>query len=294
MRGRGDGMDAGRRSGIGSDASAPDAAHALRVALAAAAEAGRVLARMRGEAARMQAATKSSRRDLVTAADLAAEAAIVARLRAEFPDHAIEAEESTRDARDDRPRWFVDPLDGTVNYVHGLPAYCVSIALWHRGAPLVAVVHAPALRERFWAVRGGGACAELLDGEGSPCAPPVPLATSACDALDDALVATGFAYKRNELANPNVGNFAHLVLRLRDVRRCGSAALDLAWTASGRLDGYWELHLSPHDVAAGGLLVLEAGGVVSDARGGGDWLRAGHILAAPSTMHALLVRELEV
>jgi len=276
------------------DGVAPDPAAALQVALAAATEAGCVLVAMRGEAARMQATSKSSLRDLVTAADLAAEEAIVTRLRAAFPDHAIEAEESTRDARDERPRWFVDPLDGTVNYVHGLPAYCVSIALWHRGAPLVAVVHAPALRERFWAARGRGAWVEQLDAAGAPCSAPARLATSACEALGDALVATGFAYRRHELSNPNVGNFERLILRLRDIRRCGSAALDLAWTAAGRLDGYWELHLSPHDVAAGGMLVLEAGGVVSDARGAADWLRAGHILAAPRAMHFALAREIEV
>ena len=276
-----------------SRAAGPDAAAALDVARVAAAEAGGVLLAMRGEAARMQATSKSSLRDLVTAADLAAEQAIVARLRAAFPDHAIEAEEATRDARDERPRWFVDPLDGTVNYVHGLPAYCVSIALWHRGVPLAAVVHAPALRERFCATRGGGSWSEQLDAAGAACSAPARLSASSCASLGDALVATGFAYRRHELANPNVRNFERLILRLRDIRRCGSAALDLAWTASGRLDGYWELHLSPHDVAAGGLLVLEAGGVVSDARGGPDWLRAGHVLAAPSAMHVLLAREIE-
>ena len=154
------------------DGVAPDPAAALQVALAAATEAGCVLVAMRGEAARMQATSKSSLRDLVTAADLAAEEAIVMRLRAAFADHAIEAEESMRDALDERPRWFVDPLDGTVNYVHGLPAYCVSLALWHRGAPLVAVVHAPALRERFWAARGHGAWVEQLDAAGAPCSAP--------------------------------------------------------------------------------------------------------------------------
>jgi myo-inositol-1(or 4)-monophosphatase len=273
---------------------APDLARALEVAQQAASEAGRVLQSLRGDAARMRSTTKSSLRDLVTAADLAAERAIVARLRDAFPGHAIEAEEATRDERDERPRWFVDPLDGTVNYVHGLPSYCVSIALWHRGAPQVAVVHAPQLRERHRAVRGGGCWTEQLDQHGEPCSAPARQSVSTCAALHDALLATGFAYRRHELANPNVANFARLILRVRDIRRCGSAALDLAWTACGRLDGYWELHLSPHDVAAGGLLVLEAGGIVGDMLGGGDWLRAGHVLAAPRTLHALLARELEV
>lgn len=252
----------------------------LAVASAAAREAGSILLRARGEVERVAATSKSSARDLVTAADVASEKAIVARLRAACPDHAIEAEEETRDAHDERPRWFVDPLDGTVNYVHGLPLYCVSIALWHGGVPLVGVVHAPSLGETWEAARGLGA---WRDG--------MPVRCSSTADLGEAVVATGFPYRRQELPNPNVGNFNRFVLDVRGIRRCGSAALDLAWTAGGRFDAYWELHLSPHDIAAGGLLVLEAGGTVTDARGGAGWLRSGHIVAANPRLHpAVLAR----
>ena len=267
----------------GCDTSPAGLRAALDVAKAAALEAGAGLVRARGEVERVAASSKSSARDLVTAADLASEKAIVARLRAAYPDHAIEAEEETRDAHDERPRWFVDPLDGTVNYVHGLPLYCVSIALWHGGAPLVGVVHAPSLGETWEAARGLGTRRDGL-----------PVRCSSTATLGESVVATGFPYRRQELPNPNVGNFNRFVLDVRGIRRCGSAALDLAWTAGGRFDAYWELHLSPHDVAAGGLLVLEAGGVVTDARGGADWLRSGHVAAANPRLHPVVLSRIVV
>jgi myo-inositol-1(or 4)-monophosphatase len=205
----------------------------------------------------------------VTRADIEAERLLVERLRAAYPGHAIEAEEEVRDADDGRPRWFLDPLDGTVNFVHRLPAFCVSMGLLVDGVPEVAVVFAPRLDEMFVAARGLGA---HLNGE--------PLAVSTTDALGDAILATGFPYRRHELEHSNLENFARVFHDVRGLRRFGSAALDLAYVAAGRLDGYWELHLSPHDVAAGALLVREAGGVVCDADGGDDWLRGGHIVAA--------------
>jgi len=227
--------------------------------------------------------TKSAARDLVSAADVAAERVIVARLRAAFPAHAIESEEEVRDARDDAragPRWFLDPLDGTVNFVHGIPAFSVSIALYEGLVPEVAVVHLPRFGETFTAVRGGGAFA---DG--------VPLAVSATAELGDALLATGFPYRRNELEHDNLANFARFFLDVRGLRRIGSAAIDLAYVAAGRFDGFWELHLEPHDVAAGALLVREAGGVVRDADGGEDWLRGGHVVAAnPRLFEAIRAR----
>ena len=211
----------------------------------------------------------------MTKVDLACERAIVARLRAAFPGHAIEAEEEVRDARDDeRPRWFVDPLDGTVNFVHGLAAFGVSIALYRGREPQVGVVHLPRLCETFCALRGGGA---TLDGRA--------IHVSSATRLADALLATGFPYRRNELAHSNLENFGRFFYDVVDLRRMGSAAMDLAYVAAGRLDGFWELHLEPHDVAAGALLVREAGGRVTDADGGEDWLRAGHVVAAPPALH---------
>jgi myo-inositol-1(or 4)-monophosphatase len=217
-------------------------------------------------------------RDLVTEVDVAAERELVARLRRAFPGHAIEAEEEVRDARDEsRPRWFLDPLDGTVNFVQGIPMFCVSAGLYLGTEPLVAVVHAPRLGETFTARRDGGT---RIDGR--------PARVSSCASLADALLATGFAYRREALGNDNVANLAGLVNRVRDVRRMGSAALDLAFVAAGRLDGYWELHLEPHDVAAGALLVREAGGTVTDFAGTQTWLRGRNVVASAPRIHAAL------
>lgn len=243
----------------------------LQVAREAARAAGAVLLGHFGHLQRGQIATKSARRDLVTTADLESERELVRRLRAHLPGHAIEAEEETRDARGDENelRWLVDPLDGTVNFVHGLPLFAVSLGLWRGPTPEAAVVYAPRLDEMFCALRGGGA---TLNGE--------PIHVSSTAVLADAVLATGFPYRRESLEHSNLENFCAFFHDVRDLRRMGSAALDLAYTAAGRLDGFWELHLSPHDVAAGGLLVREAGGIVRDADGGEDWLRGGSLVAA--------------
>lgn len=252
-----------------------DLAAALEVARAAAIDAGELLLEQQGRLAASEVRSKSAARDLVTRVDLESERRIVARLRAAFPAHAIEAEEEVRDARDEgRPRWFLDPLDGTVNFVHGLPAFGVSIALYLGREPLVGVVHLPRLCETFCAARGAGASS---DGR--------PIRVSSAASLSEALLATGFPYRRGELAHSNLENFGRFFYDVVDLRRMGSAAMDLAYVAAGRLDGFWELHLEPHDVAAGALLVREAGGLVTDADGGEDWLRGGHVVAAPPALH---------
>jgi len=253
---------------------------ALAVALAAAREAGALQLAALGRLDRARIGTKSAARDLVTEVDVASERCLVRHLRTAFPAHAIEAEEEVNDAERGAPRWFLDPLDGTVNFVHGLPAFAVSMGLFVDGVPELAVVHAPRLGETFHALRGGGA---WLGAE--------RLAVSATAELSEAVLATGFPYRRHELAPNNLENFSALFLAVRDLRRVGSAALDLAYVAAGRLDGFWELYLAPHDVAAGALLVREAGGVVCDVDGGEDWLRGGHIVAAgPGLVGALRKR----
>ncbi|TAJ15325.1 MAG: inositol monophosphatase [Planctomycetota bacterium] len=262
-----------------------DLERARNVALAAARAAGAIHLRYLGEIAREGITRKSSARDLVTRADVEAERAIVAAIRAAFPDHAIEAEEEVRDAADGRPRWFVDPLDGTTNFVHELPAFCASIALYADGAPQVAVVHAPRFSETFHATRGGGAWLETAHfGAGAA----RRLSVSAASALSESVVATGFPYKRNEMRaqgiEDNLGNFSRVFYEVRGLRRMGSAAIDLAYVAAGRFDAFWELHLSPHDVAAGALLVQEAGGEVTDVGGGAEWLRGGSIVAGPRVL----------
>jgi len=262
--------------------TASERERALEVALAAARDAGALLMGFLGHLDPARIGSKTAPRDLVTEADLASERCLVEHLRAAFPEHAIESEEAVRDADSGRPRWFLDPLDGTVNFVHRLPCFAVSMGLLVDGVPEVAVVHAPRLDETFHARRGGGA---WLGEE--------RLEVSHARTLGESILATGFPYRRAELAPNNLENFRQLFLEVRDLRRMGSAALDLAWVAAGRFDGFWELHLAPHDVAAGALLVREAGGVVSDLAGGEDWLRGGHILAAGQELHGLLLPRLE-
>ncbi len=255
---------------------------ALRVAREAAIGAGEILSEYLGKLDLERMQRKSSRRDLQTEADLESERYLVRCLREAFPSHAIEAEEETRDDLGEAPRWFLDPLDGTVNFVHRLPAFAVSMGLFVQGVPEVAVVHLPTLRETFTARRGGGA---HLNGE--------PLRVSEQTELAESVLATGFPYRRGELEHDNLANFQALFHEVRGLRRMGSAAIDLAYTAAGRFDGYWELHLAPHDVAAGALLVREAGGRVTDLAGGEDWLRGGNIVAAGPLLHERLRARLE-
>ncbi|MBM3988819.1 MAG: inositol monophosphatase [Planctomycetes bacterium] len=273
--------DAGRAlRATGRDAAVSESTAVLErwksIAVEAAHAAGAVLMEHFGHIARSEVGSKSAARDLVTKADVASERAIVEVLRRELPGHAIEAEEEVRDARraDDELRWFVDPLDGTTNFVHQLPAFSVSLGLYRGSTPLVGVVHAPRLAETYAARAGGG----VTLGQ-------APVRVSGCSSLRDAILATGFPYRRETLRCDNVDNFRRFILHVRDLRRMGSAALDLAYVAAGRMDGFWELHLAPHDVAAGALLVREAGGTVSDADGGEDWLRGGHIVACSPALH---------
>jgi myo-inositol-1(or 4)-monophosphatase len=223
------------------------------------------------------APTMKGERDPVTAADLASERLIVARIREAFPGTAVCAEEETRDGALDGLTWYVDPLDGTVNFSQAHPFFAVSIALYDGLRPLAAVVHAPRLHETFAAAAGRGA---TLDGR--------PLAVSRKTRLLDSVLATGFAYRRAELPDNNVRHFSDMVLRVRGLRRGGSAALDLAYVAAGRLDGHWEPHLNAWDVAAGALLVQEAGGRVTTMDGGDGWLHGASILAAGPGLHAAM------
>ncbi len=249
----------------------------LMVALAAAsAAADELTARYRPSGVRDTAESKGQRRNLVTDADRAAEDAALAVLRALRPDDPVMAEESAGEALDVARYWCVDPLDGTNNFAHGIPLFCVSVALVVDGCPTVGVVHAPHLGEVF-ATSVDGA---TLNGE--------RVRVSATAELADAVFATGFAYDRENLADNNLDNFGNVLMRCRGMRRCGSAALDLAWVAAGRLDGFWELMLNPWDVAAGAALVRAAGGRVTDALGGEDWLHGQHVVATNGRVHDAL------
>jgi myo-inositol-1(or 4)-monophosphatase len=228
----------------------------LVLASALAREAG-ALQRQRYET-ELDIGTKSAPVDLVTEVDRACEALILERLAKERPGDAVLAEESGAQERPGaRWRWIIDPLDGTTNYAHGYPRFCVSIGVERDGVREVGVVYDPLLDELYHALRGGGA---FRNG----CAIRVSRETQ----LDRSLLATGFAYDRRESREDNLEHFGAFLKRARALRRDGSAALDLCYVACGRLDGYWEFKLAPWDVAAGILILEEAGGRVSDARGG--------------------------
>lgn len=225
--------------------------------------------------------TPKQHADLVTDADRASEDLIVAALRERFPTHAILAEEGGDHPGDSGYTWVIDPLDGTMNYFHGLPIWSVSIGLLHEGAPLLGVVYDPARGELFSAERGRGA---FLNGR--------RLHVSRTPRLAESLLTTGFPYSRFSRPDNNLREFSHLLMKTRDIRRPGSAALDLCATAAGRCDGHWELALSLWDVAAGALIVAEAGGTVTDWQGA-PWLPwQGRIVATNGHIHAELIGEL--
>ena len=268
---------------------APFVAEARRLALAAGAELLR-----RRVAHDLRVESKGTRRELVTAADRAAEQIVVGGLLAAFPAHAVLAEEGVlttqgRASKDAEWTWIVDPLDGTTNFVHGLPHFAVAIALAVRNEPVVGVVHAPALGETFVGARGLGASRAFADGREQR------LQVSKTAAFADALLATGFSYNRNEPGrDDNTGHIAAILPHCRDLRRLGSAELDLCYVAAGTYDGYWERYLAPYDVAAGAVLVREAGGRVSDWRGGEDWLFGEQVVASNNHLHGELLDRLRV
>lgn len=215
--------------------------------------------------------------DLVTEADYAAEQAIVSILRQRHPDHDILAEEGDYDRRGADHCWIVDPLDGTTNFAHGFPWFAVSIALEVRGTVVLGAVFNPHNRELFIAERGQGAT--LNDR---------PLRVSATTTLERALLATGFAYDHKTSTDNNYEHFISVQRVAQAVRRAGVASLDLACVAAGRFDGFWELQLKPWDVAAGVLLVEEAGGRVTDYAGEPMPLDRGQILASNGRLHGAM------
>lgn len=247
----------------------------LRVARVAAERAGAIVAeRWQGVlAVRLKGAI-----DLVTEVDLAAEAAIVETIRADFPDDPILTEEAGALSGQTGRRWYVDPLDGTTNYSHGFPHFCVSIAAVDSVGGRVAVIYEPLRGWAFTAMRGHGA---HHDGE--------PIRVSSAERIGVALLATGFPYDRHHAADNNSHRFTEILRRARGLRRAGSAALDLAYVARGWLDGYWEDRLNPWDLAAGALLVKEAGGTVSRFGGAPFDLNRGQIVAANGRLHGGLV-----
>ena len=266
--------------------SSPPPLDILDFAIATARAAGRLLMERFRPTGGGPAIEKKGIRELVTEADRSSETLIVQQIRERFSHHAILAEEgSSSDTDDSQGLWLVDPLDGTTNFAHGLPPWAVSLAFRQSGQPLVGVVHAPYLDETWLAARGHGAWLEQAGRRQQ-------IHVSSESELVDAVLATGFAYNLGETANDNLESWARLVRSSRAVRRCGAAALDLCWLASGRFDGFWELYLQPYDVAAGGAIVLEAGGEVTDFAGGQDWVFGRSIVASNGALHETLRRQL--
>ena len=243
----------------------------LSVAVDAARSAGQLL---RGELGGTRRIQYKGVINIVTEMDHRAEALIVGKIHAAFPEHAVLAEESGATSGRSAYRWHIDPLDGTSNYAHGLPIFAVSVGLEHAGTMELGVAYDPNHDECFVAERGRGA---TLNDE--------PIRVSACTSLDQSLLVTGFPYDIRTTTDTNLPEYAELSLRSLAVRRLGSAVLDLCYVACGRFEAFWELTLGPWDMAAGALLVQEAGGRVSDVRGGPWRLEGPGVLASNGHVH---------
>ena len=248
-------------------------------AVKAAREAGRILRERLGTTIAVE---YKGDVDLVTEVDRRAEEVVVGFLRDNFPDHGILAEEGGGRESARGARWIIDPLDGTTNYAHGFPFFCVSIAFEDAGRVICGVVYDPVRDELFAAERGRGA---QLNGSA--------LKVSTTGDLSRALLATGFPYDIRTSSDNNLDHFARFAVRAQAIRRAGSAALDLSYVACGRFDGFWELKLRPWDVAAASLIVTEAGGRVSDFRGGPFTLSGGETLASNGLLQEEMVAVLQ-
>jgi myo-inositol-1(or 4)-monophosphatase len=244
----------------------------LNIAIRAARNAGNVIVRSLQHVEHLEITTKG-RNDFVSDVDRLAEQEIINVISKAYPDHAIMAEESGNHGESDTV-WIVDPLDGTTNFLHGFPHYCVSIGIMVRGKIDHGVIYDPLREELFTASRGDGA--QLNDRR---------LRVAKRKELANALLATGFPFKVPQHLPAYLETFTSLFSQVADVRRTGSAALDLAYVAAGRLDGYWEIGLEKWDLAAGALLVEEAGGVVSDFIGGDNYINSGNVVVGNLTIH---------
>lgn len=240
----------------------------LNIAVRAARAGGKVITRHLNKMDQVRFSAKAAK-DFVSDVDLASEAAIVGTLRSSFPDHTILTEESGELAgSNDEFRWIIDPLDGTTNFLHGFPHYAVSIALEHNGRIDQAVIYNPISQDLYTASRGAGA--ELNNRR---------IRVSSCRHLGSALLGTGLPFRENDNFDAGFKVLRDFSERSVGIRRPGAASLDLAAVAAGQFDGFWETRLSVWDVAAGALLVREAGGLITDLSGGESWLKTGAIVA---------------
>ncbi|HDL18435.1 MAG TPA: inositol monophosphatase [Bacteroidetes bacterium] len=216
--------------------------------------------------------------DFVTETDTASERAIIQFLREHYPDHAVYAEESGESDNQSDFQWLIDPLDGTKNYIHSFPLFSVSIGLRYKNKILTGVVYAPLLHEMFTAITGQGA---FLNDR--------PIRVSQTKKMTGCFLATGFPHGAKNYLDVYLQTFRELFLQVSAVRRAGSAALDLAYTACGRFDGFWEFKLNPWDIGAGLLLIQEAGGIITDPLGGTDFFDSGNLVAGNSVVHKKMI-----
>ncbi len=251
----------------------------LKIAEKAAREAGRLLSELRSTDREIK---KKGAVNLVTDADRKSEQLIREIIESNFPDHSFIAEEGTETSGDSEYLWLVDPLDGTTNYAHGLPVYCVSMGLLKGNEIIAGCIYNPNLDECFTAEAGKGA---FLNGK--------PIHVSETGNLDDSLLATGFPYDIRETDDDNLKEFTAFYKRARAVRRAGAAALDLAYVACGRFDGFWEFKLAPWDIAAGILLVEEAGGKATSYSGNKYDIYKGELVATNGLIHGAMVGTLK-
>ena len=249
----------------------------LNIAVKAARRAGNLIHRATDKIDHLTV-TKKSHADFVSEVDRAAEQTIIQTLLEAYPDHAIVAEESGPQGQSEYV-WIIDPLDGTTNFLHGVPQYAVSIALQHKGVLTQAVVYDPTKNDLFTATRGRGA---FLNDKRIRVSKRVHLA--------DSLIGTGFPYTRFEHMDAYLAIFKDVMQHTAGLRRPGAASLDLAWTAAGRYDGFFETGLKPWDIAAGCLLITEAGGMVSDLNGSDGFLKSGHVCAGNPHIHPQLLQ----
>jgi len=239
----------------------------LETAVTAARRASDIILKNLGHLSASDVQTKQAF-DFVTKVDKLSESVIIGTIREKFPSHSFLAEETLKQADARTYRWIIDPLDGTTNYIHGYPVFSVSIALEYGGEMLMGVVFDPLRDELFHAIKGGGAFLNNRE-----------IRVSGTTTLANSLIATGFPFKAKDMLELYLSAFRKIFFEVSDIRRAGSAAVDLAYVAAGRCEGFFEMNLGPWDMAAGSILITEAGGTVTDFGSGNDFLSTGNIVA---------------
>jgi myo-inositol-1(or 4)-monophosphatase len=253
----------------------------LNVAVTAAQRAGNIILENLGHISKDDIALKKAS-DFVTRVDTESERIIINTIKERYPEHSFLAEESVHESNTESYRWIIDPLDGTTNYIHQYPVFSVSIALEYKRERIAGVIHDPLRNDLFTAVKGEGA---FLNG--------IRIAVSPVRDLKDSLICTGFPFRQKERIDLYLRLFKNIFNRVSDMRRAGSAALDLAYLACGRCEGFFEIGLSPWDVAAGALMITEAGGLVTDFNGGNNYLSTGNVVAGAPKIQGELLSEVK-